>query len=100
MGVILGLLVFAGACLLLVKLIDISQEKKLGKEGWAEFQKSLHQDKQNKKFNNYLFTCPMCGSKKVSKLSDLNRAGSIALKGLASDKIGKQYECNDCNHKW
>jgi len=52
------------------------------------------------KYNNYQFTCPMCGSKKVKKISNMNRSVSVATMGLASSKIGKQYECDDCKHKW
>lgn len=44
--------------------------------------------------------CPMCGSKNVSKISTTGRLFSVATFGLASSKIGKQYECNNCKHKW
>ena len=44
--------------------------------------------------------CPVCGSKNVSKISTLNRGVSVATLGLASSKIGKQYECKACKHKW
>ena len=44
--------------------------------------------------------CPVCGSKNTRRLSPTNRAISIAVVGLASDKIGKQYECLNCKHKW
>ena len=44
--------------------------------------------------------CPVCGSKNTRRLSTTNRAISIAVVGLASDKIGKQYECLNCKHKW
>lgn len=45
--------------------------------------------------------CPICGSKNhVKRISTLNRSMSIAAVGLASSKIGKQYECTHCKHKW
>ncbi len=45
--------------------------------------------------------CPICGSKNhVKRISTLNRSVSIATVGLASSKIGKQYECTHCKHKW
>lgn len=44
--------------------------------------------------------CPMCGSTNTKIISTLNRAVSIELAGLASSKIGKQYECKNCKHKW
>lgn len=44
--------------------------------------------------------CPMCGSKKTGRISTAGRAVSVAAVGLASSKIGKQYECRNCGHKW
>lgn len=45
--------------------------------------------------------CPVCGSKKyVKRISTLNRMTSIAIVGLASSKIGKQYECTYCRYRW
>lgn len=44
--------------------------------------------------------CPMCGSTDTQIISTLNRAVSIGTVGLASSKIGKQYECKKCKHKW
>ena len=44
--------------------------------------------------------CPTCGSTKVEKISTLNRAVSIGMVGLASDKIGKQFCCKNCGYKW
>ena len=44
--------------------------------------------------------CPQCGSKNTQRISTMNRATSVAVVGLASSKIGKQYECKNCKHKW
>lgn len=44
--------------------------------------------------------CPMCGSLQTRRISTANRAVSVYAVGLASDKIGKQYECLKCKHKW
>ncbi len=104
MEIILGLLAIAGVCLLIVKLIDTAEEAYMGKDEWAEFQKAYHEQEEKKKgekkYNGYMFTCPMCGSKKVRRIGNVNRAASIAVTGLASSKIGKQYECDNCHHKW
>ena len=62
--------------------------------------KEVKQNWDKEKYNDYKFTCPMCGSKKVKKIGTINRAASVATVGLASSKIGKQYECDDCKHKW
>ena len=55
---------------------------------------------KREKYNYYKYTCPMCGSKKVKTIGTLNRGFSIYLFGLASSKIGKQYHCDNCKHKW
>ena len=52
------------------------------------------------KYLDNCLTCPMCGSHVVKKLTTAERAVSVAAWGLASGKIGKQYECKDCGHKW
>lgn len=44
--------------------------------------------------------CPNCGSTNTQRISTLNRAVSVGTVGLASSKIGKQYECKKCKHKW
>ena len=53
-----------------------------------------------RKYNDPNLTCPMCGSHVVKKLTTAERAVSVAAWGLASGKIGKQYECKKCGHKW
>ena len=45
-------------------------------------------------------TCPTCGSTNVKHISTLNRAVSIGVLGLFSNKIGKNYECLNCKVKW
>ena len=60
----------------------------------------IKQNWDKEKYNDYKFTCPMCGSQKVKKIGNIDRATSVAAWGLASSKIGKQYECDDCKHKW
>ena len=44
--------------------------------------------------------CPNCKSDNVLRITTANRAVSIAAVGLASGKIGKQYECRNCRHRW
>lgn len=45
--------------------------------------------------------CPICSKKDcVKRISTLNRSASIAAFGLASAKIGKQYQCERCKHLW
>ncbi len=47
-----------------------------------------------------IIKCPVCGSIDVKRISTAGRVASIVTFGLASSKIGKQYECKKCKHKW
>lgn len=44
--------------------------------------------------------CPICGSSNIYRISTFNRVISVFAVGLASSKIGKQYGCENCRHKW
>lgn len=44
--------------------------------------------------------CLVCGSNRINKISTANRLTSVFVFGLASSKIGKQYQCKNCKHKW
>lgn len=44
--------------------------------------------------------CPNCGSTSTKKITTTSRMTSVAMVGIASDKIGKQYECTKCKYKW
>lgn len=44
--------------------------------------------------------CPTCGSTDVHRISTLNRGASVAMWGLFSGKIGKNYECENCKARW
>lgn len=41
-------------------------------------------------------TCPYCHSTRCSRISILGRIVSVELWGLASNKLGKQWHCEDC----
>lgn len=98
-------------------------------EGHKQYRKSLRLLKRNPEFDHKLYRkriadekkqrqqrientrtilvssqpkpkCPTCGSTNVEKISTLNRAVSIGVAGLASDKIGKQFCCKNCGYKW
>ena len=40
--------------------------------------------------------CPYCNSTNVNKISGLSKAGSIAMFGIFSRKVHKQWHCNNC----
>ena len=63
----------------------------------AEAKRRLQEELSRK---NPLPVCPLCGSKNTEKISTVSRATSVAMVGLASGKIGKQYKCKKCKHMW
>lgn len=72
-------------------------------EGEEEYQLTAEY-KQQKKIEEKLSklpVCPICSSKEyVKRISAFNRSMSVLAFGLASSKIGKQYECTHCRHKF
>lgn len=44
--------------------------------------------------------CPQCNSTNIEKISTVDRAISVEIVGLASNKIGKQFKCKDCKYMW
>lgn len=40
--------------------------------------------------------CPYCSSTNCKRITTTNRVASVALVGIASNKIGKQWHCNNC----
>lgn len=56
----------------------------------AQFQQFL------KKLNTPKVCCPYCRSTRCSRISILGRMISVEFWGLASNKLGKQWHCEDC----
>lgn len=40
--------------------------------------------------------CPYCHSTNTKKISTMSKAGSVALFGIFSQKVKKQWHCNGC----
>lgn len=110
-----GYLVFFGIAILCYAIYLFSKRMSaynLSKDNFEEYQRQVirEQDELQKRLEAEraakmkqqanIPKCPVCGSANVSKISTLNRSASIATVGLASSKIGKQYECKACKHKW
>lgn len=70
------------------------------KEFDKEFFKLMIEIKRNPmKYLN--IKCPSCGSSTVKKIGDLSKASSLLLFGVfAMGKIGKTFECQNCQYKW
>ena len=80
-----------------------AKKRELIDEGVRQYQETdeYKRAKQEEERLSKLPCCPICGSKDhVRRISALNRSLSVIAWGLASSKIGKQYECTVCKHKW
>ncbi|WP_310602407.1 zinc ribbon domain-containing protein [Anaerosporobacter sp.] len=44
--------------------------------------------------------CPTCGSTNIYKISGISKAGSVAMWGLFSRKVHKQWHCKNCRSEW
>ena len=90
-----------------IKLFSASiSDYKLSRDDFEEYQRKVvreqdaFDDAELKRQDLNHPKCPMCGSKNTYRIGTINRGVSVATVGLASSKIGKQYGCNSCGHKW
>ena len=54
----------------------------------------------NKEANVSKPKCSTCQSENIQKISTMTKAGSVALWGIFSQKIKKQWHCNSCGSEW
>lgn len=50
--------------------------------------------------NRYIPKCPTCGSPKIHKISTASKVASVALVGIFSRKVHKQWHCDNCGSEW
>lgn len=68
-------------------------------EKLGEIGKQLN-PKASQEIKNHIPRCPHCNSTKIRPISTASRVVSVAAVGVASGKIGKQFECLNCKYKW
>lgn len=70
-----------------------------------EYELKMGQFRQQASQNNNIISqqdklsevhCPYCDSTNIKKISGTERAASIALIGIFSNKINKSFKCNNC----
>lgn len=44
--------------------------------------------------------CPTCQSTNIKKVSATSKVASVAMFGLLSQKVKKQFHCNNCDYEW
>ncbi len=73
----------------------------LAKSDFEKYQKEVVQkQEQRAREEASRPRCPQCNSTNIEKISTTDRAVSVAMVGVASGKIGKQYKCKNCKHMW
>ncbi|MCI9448074.1 MAG: hypothetical protein HFH36_11955 [Lachnospiraceae bacterium] len=50
--------------------------------------------------HEYIPKCPTCGSGNIKKISASSKAASVAMWGLLSRKVHKQWHCRHCGSEW
>ena len=66
----------------------------------SQFKSQVEQQQSNKLQNDNTPKCPTCNSTNIKKISGLSKAGSVAMWGLLSRKVHKQWHCNQCGSEW
>lgn len=59
----------------------------------------LREQKSENKTKN-IPKCPTCQSANLKKVSTMSKAGSVFMWGLLSQKVKKQWHCNNCGYEW
>lgn len=66
----------------------------------SQFKSNAKQQQSDKLQNDNTPKCPTCNSTNIKKISGLSKAGSVAMWGLLSRKVHKQWHCNQCGSEW
>lgn len=76
------------------------QEQKLREKKQAEEQAKARNNARKYQSSYHYIECPSCGSFSTEEISQWSRSMSVKAYGMASPKIGKQYQCKNCGHMW
>lgn len=52
------------------------------------------------RYNNYKYTCPMCGGHRIKTIGTGRKMASAVTLGVAGRSLGRNYQCDDCNYRW
>ena len=76
------------------------EQKEILQKRIRKSEESRINEYQQKYLAEHNIHCPYCNSSNVTKIGTINRAVSVGMFGLASNKIGKTHKCNDCGSTW
>ena len=71
------------------------------REAFKEIQKHNNELLENDKVKQAnVPKCPTCGSSNIKRVSGTSKAVSVVMFGLLSQKVKKQFHCNNCGYEW
>ena len=66
----------------------------------SQFRNQVEQQNSSKIPNDNTPKCPTCNSTDIKKITGTSKAVSVAMWGLLSRKVHKQWHCNNCGSEW
>lgn len=96
-SVIMGFIIFAFFVWLGYTIINSVSDKT--KQEVVEINKAKEEQKKHQELHGG-YKCPNCGKNAGHEITIIKKSASIGVFGLASNKIGKNYECKNCGYKW
>ena len=66
----------------------------------SQFRTQLEQHKSSNTKNDTVPRCPNCHRSNIQKIGGMERAGSILMLGVFSNKINKSFKCKNCGYTW
>ena len=74
----------------------------LFKQAPKEYQDKVAAEQQRKAEERLRngYKCPNCGRPAGHPIGVINKGVSIGTLGLASNKVGKTYKCENCGYMW
>lgn len=84
-------------------MIDLKEKDVIEYElKMSQFRVQVEQQKstQSKVEEDNRPKCPTCNSTNIKRISGTSKAVSVALFGLLSQKVKKQWHCNNCGSEW
>lgn len=79
-----------------------AERKRMNQEDTAREQREKEKKEQERQIKEQCVPrCPTCQSPNIKKISNVRKAGSVALWGIfAIGKVDKTFHCNNCGYEW
>lgn len=79
------------------KCPDCDVEMELIEQKWTSTEAEEKQRLNKINSPTTIVVCPYCHSMNTKKISNIAKAGSVAMFGIFSQKVKHQWHCNSCN---